>query len=94
MIPQVRFSPSDHPSGGPPGTPNPLGEFPSQGDDLPYRVEVWDSTGEFVEHVVAVTLSPAIGYAAYYAARREYPDRSITLRHKTQVISRWTTRTH
>lgn len=94
MIPDIRFSPADHSSGGSPPTRSPLGEFPADGDDLPYRVEVWDAAGEFVEQVVAVSLSPAIGYAAYYAATREYPDRSITLRHKAQVISRWVSRTH
>jgi hypothetical protein len=44
--------------------------------------------------VVAVTASPAIGYAAFYAATREYPGRAITLRHDGRVISRWTARTH
>jgi hypothetical protein len=39
--------------------------------------------------VVAVTASASIGYAAYYAATREYPDRHITLRHKNSVVARW-----
>lgn len=63
--------------------------FPQEGDDLPYKVEVWDQSGQFVEQVVAVGASPAIGYAAFYAATREYADRAITLRHLNRVISRW-----
>jgi hypothetical protein len=76
------------------GTPSPLGGFPGEGEDLPYKVEVWDEAGKSVEQVVAVSVSPAIGYAAYYAATREYPGRSITLRYKSTVISRWTGRAH
>jgi hypothetical protein len=75
-------------------TASPYGEFPHGHDDLPYKVEVWDPTSTFVEVVVAVSLSPAIGYAAYYAATREYPGRAITLRHKSAVISRWTGQPH
>jgi hypothetical protein len=68
--------------------------FPHAGEDLPYKVEVWDEMGKFVEQVVAVSVSAAIGYAAYYAATREFPGRAITLRHRQAVISRWTGRTH
>jgi hypothetical protein len=75
-------------------TPSPYEEFPAEADDLAYRVEVWDETGKFVEQLVAVSVTPAIGYAAYFAATREYPGRSITLRHKTTVISRWSGKTH
>jgi hypothetical protein len=77
-----------------PKTPSPYEEFQHEGEDLPYKVEVWDETGKYVEQVVAVSLSPAIGYAAYFAATREYPGRAITLRHKSTVISRWTGRSH
>lgn len=88
------FGPPDEPSDPHPKTTTPYGGFPGEGDDLPYRVEVWDDTGKFVEQVVAVSVSPAIGYAAYYAATREYPGRAITLRHKAAVISRWTGKAH
>jgi len=44
--------------------------------------------GASVEQVVAVTAN-ASGRAAYYAATREYPDRHITLRHKSSVVARW-----
>jgi hypothetical protein len=56
---------------------------------LPYRVELWDQTKSFVEQVLAVTAHGSIGYAAYYAATREYPHRYVTLRHKGGIVSRW-----
>ena len=89
-----KLRPPDEPPDEKAQTPPPYGEFPPEGDDLPYKVEVWDETGEVVERVVAVSISPAIGYAAYFAATREYPGRAITLRHKSSVISRWTGKTH
>jgi hypothetical protein len=86
--------PDDDKGGGSDGTPKPSGGFPTEGEDLTYKVEVWDETGEFVEQVVAVSVSPGIGYAAYYAATREYPGRCITLRHRSTTVSRWTGRSH
>ena len=41
-----------------------------------------------VEQVLAVTSRSSIGYAAYYAATREYPDRLVTLRHKNRTVVR------
>jgi len=77
------------------GSTHPLfGGFPLDGDELPYKVEVWDESGQFVEQVVAVSASPAIGYAAYYAATREFTGRAITLRHKSRVLSRWANQAH
>jgi hypothetical protein len=67
----------------------PPGPVPVDREDLPYKVEIWNATGASVEQVVAVTANASIGYAAYYAATREYPDRHITLRHKNSVVARW-----
>jgi hypothetical protein len=39
--------------------------------------------------LVAVSASPSIGYAAYYAATREYPGRVVVLRHQDRIMSRW-----
>jgi hypothetical protein len=89
-----QFRPPDEPPDETSRTPSPYGQFPAEGDDLPYKVEVWDEGGKFVEQVVAISVSPAIGYAAYFAATREFPGRAITLRHKSTVISRWTGKTH
>jgi hypothetical protein len=57
-------------------------------EDLPYKVELWDVSKKGVEQVLAVTASGSIGYAAYYAAAREYPDRYVTLRHKNGIVAR------
>lgn len=65
-----------------------------QREDLPYKVEVWNAAGSAVEQVLAVTANATIGYAAYYAATREYGDRVVTLRHKNSVVSRWTPGKH
>lgn len=75
-------------------SPGSLGDLPLGREELPYKVEVWDEEGKFVAHVVAVTANPAIGYAAYYAAAREYLGRDVTLRHKGRILSRWTGRAH
>jgi hypothetical protein len=58
-------------------------------DDLPYKVELWNQERTAVEQVLAVTAHGSIGYAAYYAATREYPDRYVTLSHRHRVLSRW-----
>jgi hypothetical protein len=83
-----RLHSGDHPPDDA-ATPLPFAGFPLDGEELPYKVEVWDEAGQVVEQVVAVSVSPAIGYAAYYAATREFPGRPITLRHRSRVISRW-----
>jgi hypothetical protein len=57
-------------------------------EDLPYRVELWDEAKGSVEQVLAVTANGSIGYAAYYAAAREYPHRYVTLRHRNSIVSR------
>jgi hypothetical protein len=57
------------------------------GGDLPYRVELWDDERKAVEQVLAVTAHGSIGYAAYYAAIKEFPDRVITLRHRNRTIT-------
>ena len=67
-----------------PGSP-----LPTAGEDLPYKVELWDAEKKTVEVVLAITANSSIGFAAYYAATREFPDRFITLRHKGGVLSRW-----
>jgi hypothetical protein len=65
------------------------GRHAAASEDLPYRVELWDEAKESVELVLAVTAHGSIGYAAYYAATREYPQRYVTLRHKSRTVARW-----
>jgi hypothetical protein len=79
--------PSDREDGAPRGVRS--RSIPDDREDLPCKVEIWNESGAPVEEVVAVTANAGIGYAAYYAATREYPDRHITLRHKSSVVARW-----
>ena len=79
--------PGDREGGLPRSTPS--RPMPADREDLPYKLEIWNEAGASVEQVVAVTANASIGYAAYYAATREYPDRHITLRHKNSVVARW-----
>ncbi|HZP79438.1 MAG TPA: hypothetical protein VFB45_25110 [Pseudolabrys sp.] len=71
-----------------------FGQPKSDNEDLPYKVELWDERRASVEQVLAVTASGSIGYAAYYAATREFPHRYITLRHKNSIVSRWNGPSH
>jgi hypothetical protein len=89
-----RVSPSDDPKDGSPEEFFPYGPFSAKREDLPYRVELWDEAKINVEQVLAVTSGPGIGFAAYHAATREFPDRYITLSHKRGVVSRWNGPSH
>jgi hypothetical protein len=71
------------------GRPAPFGRGTPEHEELPYKVELWNEARSAVEIVLAVTANGSIGYAAYYAATREYPDRYVTLRHKNSIVSRW-----
>lgn len=65
-----------------------------ENEDLPYKVELWDADKKAVEQVLAVTANSSIGYAAYYAATREFANRFVTLRHKGSILIRWNTPTN
>ena len=89
----VRLAPpGDREDGAPRGIPS--RPAPADREDLPYKVEIWNESGASVEQIVAVTANASIGYAAYYAATRECPDRHITLRHKNSVVARWSDPQH
>ena len=66
-----------------------LDSFLVDQEDLAYKVELWDESTSRVEQVLAVTVSASLGYAAFFAATKEYGDRYLTLRHNNRVISRW-----
>jgi len=61
---------------------------PTERQDLPYKIELWNPAKSAVEQVLAVTANGSIGYAAFYGATREFPHRYITLRHKNRIVSR------
>ena len=90
---RYRFAPAGDPEDGGSGEAS-FGPIPIEREDLPYRVELWDEARSSVEQVLAVTASGSIGYAAYYAATREFPHRYITLRHTNRVVSRWNAPQH
>jgi hypothetical protein len=56
---------------------------------LPYRVEVWDDAGGSVEHVVALLRNRSVGWAAFYAATEQYPDRVVIYRDQFSELARW-----
>ncbi|HJT35068.1 MAG TPA: hypothetical protein VJ783_23770 [Pirellulales bacterium] len=56
---------------------------------LSYRVLLWDNKKERVERLLAVAASASIGYAAFYAATREFPDRHIVLMNEGRTITTW-----
>jgi hypothetical protein len=58
-------------------------------DEFPYKVELWNEAQSEVAVILAVAISVSLGYAAYYAATRDYPGRYITLRHDDRIVSRW-----
>ena len=91
----LRLMPSDDPGDAerPPGASTSAHD-PSESEDLAYKVEIWSEDGETIEQVVAVTSSPSIGFAAYYAATREFPNTVITLRHRSTVMSKWGGKPH
>jgi hypothetical protein len=64
------------------------------GRELDYKVELWDVSESYVERVLAITAHGSIGYAAYYAAIKEYPERYLTLCHKGGILSRSGGRRH
>jgi hypothetical protein len=89
-----RLGPSGDPDDGDPPQSVPFDPIPVEREDLPYKVELWDEARTSVEQVLAVTANGSIGYAAYYAATREFPHRYITLRHKSRIVSRWNAPQH
>jgi hypothetical protein len=82
------LKPPDDPEGEKPQDPANVPR-PPEGEDLPFRVELWDEARNSVEQVLAITANGSIGYAAFYAATREFPHRYVTLRHKRSIVSRW-----
>jgi hypothetical protein len=85
----AKLSSTDDPFDRRPKTPPPGRRFQSDEEDLPFSVELWSTDMGVLEQVVAVSASPSIGYAAYYAATREYPGRVVVLRHQDRIMSRW-----
>jgi hypothetical protein len=84
----LTFAPGSGAEDGAPKPPRPDRNI-AEGEELPFKVELWNEQRDAVEQVLAVTANGSIGYAAYYAATREFADRYVTLRHKNRIVSRW-----
>lgn len=89
MNARLRFQLSSGRDDDRPESKSSFGPLMVEHEDLPYKVELWSESRESVEQVLAATVSASLGYAAYYAATREYPGRYVTLRHKNRIVSRW-----
>jgi hypothetical protein len=63
-------------------------------DEFPYRVEIRNITGAFVQQTLAITISKSVGFAAYYAALEHFADGLIIFRHKSVILARWNARKH
>jgi hypothetical protein len=68
--------------------PRPARSETSEGEeeDLPYRIDLWDTRSRKVERVLARASRAALARAIFNAAQQEYPDRRITLRRGTRLI--------
>jgi len=55
-------------------------------EDLPYAVELWDQQNASVERVIARASSNQLGRAIFGSARKEFPDRRITLRRGAETV--------
>jgi hypothetical protein len=89
----LRLAPSQPPPAGGRGASSDQPDS-ARDEELSYRVDLWDRDRTLVERVLAVTSSSSIGFAAFHAAAREYPDRYITLRHRGSMISQWNSPAH
>jgi hypothetical protein len=56
---------------------------------MPYMIELWNEQKSAVQTTLAAASSGSIGYAAFYAAAKEYPDRYITLRCNDAILSQF-----
>lgn len=61
--------------------------MPSQEQDLPYRVEMWDAHDSHVEELIALVTDHAVARAAFVEAVRRRPGKLIILRQKSRVLA-------
>jgi hypothetical protein len=64
-----------------------LGIVATQGDKLPYSIELWDDGGQTLERVLARALDAQLANAIFHAARKEHPDARILLRRGARTIA-------
>jgi hypothetical protein len=64
-----------------------LGIVATEGDKLPYSVELWDERGQALERVLARALDAQLARAIFHAARKEHPEARILLRRGARTIA-------
>jgi hypothetical protein len=57
------------------------------GELLPYRVDLWSEDRGTIDRVLARVANATLAHAIFTAARGELPNRYITLRQGTRIIS-------
>ena len=55
-------------------------------DNFPFRIEASDFKDDGIDEVLAVSKNSTVAQAAYKAALKERPDRSVRLRCKARVV--------
>ena len=55
-------------------------------EDLPFAVEVWNEHNAAVERVIARATNQQLARAIFDSARKEYPERRITVRRGSDTI--------
>ena len=89
-MPVVLFKPSDNGNGGAGhAAAAAAAAIPQRGEDLQYRIELWDATGTVLDRVLGVLSDGTVAYAAFYAAANAYPSGVIVLSQKGRVLIQW-----
>jgi hypothetical protein len=55
-------------------------------EDLPYAVELWDQQNANVERAIARASSGQLARAIFDSARKEFPERRITVRRGPETV--------
>jgi len=64
------------------------GPPPTQSEDLPYVIELWETDGSAaMKQVLARSSSAQLAQEIFKAARGEYPDRRISLRKDDRILA-------
>ena len=58
-----------------------------EGQELPYRLEMWDDHDTRIEELIALVADHAVARAAFAEAVRRRPGKLIILRQKSRVLA-------
>jgi hypothetical protein len=65
----------------------PLADVAAREEKLPYKVELWDAQRHRIERVLGRAASASLARAIFTAAQAEHPDRYITLRRGSKLVT-------